>query len=142
MPKKTDMRPPIQAPKGTLLRVIKLLFKDYPVHLSVVAVCLLISAVSATLPSLFMNRTIQMVEEGLAIGKVSGWEAGLAAVAPGIGRLTLVLLCVYAVALTCSFTYHRLMAIVTQGFLHKMQQALLSLTANQLCCLVLFLRRQ
>ena len=121
MPKKTDTRPPVKVPKGTLGRVIKLLFKDYPVHLSVVAVCLLISAASATMPSLFMNKTIQLIEEGLAIGATAGWEAGLAAVLPGISKLTLVLICVYAVSLTCSFTYNRLMAIVTQGFLHKMR---------------------
>ena len=121
MPKKTDTRPPVKVPKGTLLRVIKLLFKDYPVHLSVVSVCLLISAISATLPSLFMNKTLRLIEEGLVIGEQSGWDAGLAAVAPAIGKLTVVLVCVYAVALTCSFTYNRLMAIVTQGFLHKMR---------------------
>ena len=121
MPKKIDTRPPIQVPKGTLLRVVKLLFKDYPVHLLVVAVCLLTSAVSATLPSLFMNKTIKLIEQGLAIGKELGWEAGLEAVAGDITRLTLILMGVYAVALACSFTYNRLMAIVTQGFLHKMR---------------------
>ena len=121
MPKRTDTRPPIKVPKGTLLRVIKLLFKDYPIHLSVVAICLLISAVSATLPSLFMNQTIKLIEKGLEIGKEAGWDAGLQAVIGDITRLTLILICVYAIALTCSFTYNRLMAIVTQGFLHKMR---------------------
>ncbi len=122
MPRKTDTRPPIKVPKGTLIRVVKLLFKDYPIHLSVVAVCLLISAISATMPSLFMNKTIQLIEQGLAVGKEAGWEAGLAAVSGDIGRLTIGLICVYALALTCSFTYNRLMAIVTQGFLHKMRK--------------------
>jgi ATP-binding cassette subfamily B protein len=121
MPKKIDTRPPVKVPKGTLLRLIKLLFNDYPIHLSVVAVCLLISAAAATMPSLFMEQTIKLIKEGLEVGKAAGWAEGLAAVAPRIGRLTLILVSVYIVALTCSVTYNRLMAIVTQGFLHKMR---------------------
>ena len=122
MPRKTDTRPPIKAPKGTLKRVIKQLFKDYPRHLTLVAVCLLITAVSSTLPSLFMNQTIKLIEKGMAIGKVDGWQAGLDAVSGDILKLTIGLLCIYAVALTCSFTYNRVMAVVTQGFLHKMRR--------------------
>ncbi len=114
MPRKTDTRPPIKVPKGTLKRVVKQLFKDYPRHLTLVLVCLLITAVSSTLPSLFMNRAIKLIEKGL--------ELGLAAVADDILRLTIGLLCIYAVSLTCSFTYTRTMAVVTQGFLHKMRR--------------------
>ncbi len=114
MAKKTDTRPPIKVPKGTLLRVIRLLFKDYPVHLTVVLICLLITAVSSTMPAIFMGQTVTLVEEGLV--------KGLDAVYGGIVRIAVSLLCIYAVSLTCSFTYNRLMAIVTQGFLHKMRR--------------------
>ncbi len=122
MPRPTDTRPPIKAPKGTLMRVIKQLFKDYPRHLTLVTVCLLVTAVSSTLPSLFMSRTISLIEEGMKIGETAGWEAGLAAVSGDILQLTIGLICIYAVSLTCSFTYTRTMAVVTQGFLHKMRR--------------------
>ena len=49
MAKKADTRPPIKVPKGTLMRVVKQLFKDYPVHLTVVLVCLLILVVTLKL---------------------------------------------------------------------------------------------
>jgi len=113
MAKRTDTRPPIKVPKGTLMRVVKQLFKDYPVHLTVVIACLLITAVSSTMPAIFMGKTVALVEEGLV--------KGLDAIYGGIVKIALTLLGIYAVSLTCSFTYNRLMAVVTQGFLHKMR---------------------
>ena len=61
MAKKTDTRPPISVPKGTLKRVVKLLFSDYPVHLTVVLLCLLFTAVSSTMPAIFMGQTVTLV---------------------------------------------------------------------------------
>ncbi len=123
MAKKADMRPPVKVPKGTLIRLIKLLFKDYPIHLSVVLVCLLITAVSSTMPAIFMGRTVTLIESALAAiqGGATPGDA-LAGIYGGIARIALTLLCIYAVSLTCSFTYNRLMAIVTQGFLDKMRR--------------------
>ncbi len=113
MPRKTDTRPPVKVPKGTLMRVVKQLFKDYPAHLTVVVFCLLFTAVASTMPAIFMGKTVALVEEGLV--------KGMDAVYGGIVRVAVTLLCIYVVSLTCSFTYNRLMAIVTQGFLHKMR---------------------
>ena len=123
MAKRVDTRPPIKVPKGTLKRVIKHVFSDYPVHLSVVVVCLLVTAVSSTMPAVFMGKTVTLIESALAA--IEGGTApldALAAAFPGIRTIGLTLLCIYAVSLTCSFTYNRLMAIVTQGFLHKMRR--------------------
>ena len=114
MPRKTDTRPPIKVPKGTLMRVIKLLFKDYPVRMSVVLVCLLVTAVASTLPAIFMGETVKLVEEGL--------KSGIDAVYGGIVKIALSLLIVYIISLTCSVTYTRTMAVVTQGFLDKMRR--------------------
>ncbi len=114
MAKNNPPRPPMKAPKGTLMRVIRLLFKDYPVKMSIVLSCLLITSVSSTLPAIFMGKTVELVEQGL--------KEGLDAIYGGILQITLSLLAVYAVSLACSFTQHRLMAIVTQGFLDKMRR--------------------
>ena len=120
---KNNMRPPIKVPKGTLMRVIRQLFKDYPVHLTVVVVCLLITAVSSTMPAIFMGRTVTLIEQALAaIAGGTAPAAALESVFGGIVQIAVTLLCIYAVSLTCSFTYNRLMAIVTQGFLNKMRQ--------------------
>ena len=117
-----NKKPPM-APKGTLKRVLSYLFRDYPVHLSVVALCLLITAVSSTMPAIFMGKTVRLIEEALA--SIKGGltpDAALDGVFGGIAAIALTLLCIYAVSLTCSFTYNRLMAIVTQGFLDKMRR--------------------
>jgi len=123
MAKKADTRPPIKVPKGTLMRVVKQLFKDYPVHLTVVLVCLLITAVSSTMPAIFMGRTVALIESALAAIKAGATPAAaLADVYGGILTIAVTLLCIYVVSLTCSFTHNRLMAIVTQGFLDKMRR--------------------
>ena len=123
MARKTDNRPPIQVPKGTLMRVIKQLFSDYPVHMTAVLICLLFTAVASTLPAVFMGRTVALIEGALAAIKGgTAPAAALEAIYGGILQIALTLLTIYAISLTCSFTYNRLMAIVTQGFLNKMRQ--------------------
>ena len=102
MAKNKQKKPELQATKGMLKRVLAQLFKDYPVSLTVVLV------------SIFMGQTIILIEEGL--------QSGLEAVIGGIQKIAVTLLVIYAISLACSFTYTRLMAIVTQGFLNKMRQ--------------------
>ena len=114
MAKNKQKKPELQATKGMLKRVLAQLFKDYPVSLTVVLVCLIFTAIASTLPSIFMGQTIILIEEGL--------QSGLEAVIGGIQKIAVMLLVIYAISLACSFTYTRLMAIVTQGFLNKMRQ--------------------
>ena len=114
MAKNKNMRPPMNVPKGTLGRVIKQLFKDYPARMTLVLVCLLVTAVASTLPAIFMGQTVTLVEKGLV--------EGIDTVYGGIVKIALSLLIVYVISLTCSVTYTRTMAIVTQGFLNKMRQ--------------------
>ncbi len=114
MAKNKQKKPELQATKGMLKRVLAQLFKDYPVSLTVVLVCLIFTAIASTLPSIFMGQTIILIEEGL--------QSGLEAVIGGIQKIAVTLLVIYAISLACSFTYTRLMAIVTQGFLNKMRQ--------------------
>ena len=100
--------------KGTLLRLFKFLFKYYKTYLIIVAVCILLSALAGTVSSLFLNRLLLVIKDGLDIGfnSVSGRLMQVIGLMIGF----------YALGVITTFIYSQLMAVVTQGFLDKMRQ--------------------
>ena len=110
----TDKR----AKKGTFSRLMKMLFANYKYLLAVVIVCILIAAFSTTIASLFMNIFIKYIEQGIQ----SGWNAVSAKI-----YQTVVIMCViYLAGIISSFSYTRLMAVITQGFLNVTRQKMFS----------------
>ncbi len=99
--------------KGMLKRILKLLFGYYKPLLIVVIICILLTSIASTVASLFMNRFLEYINQGL--------KEGLPAVSRGITLSVLTMICIYIVGLIANFTYTRLMAIVTQGFLNKVR---------------------
>ncbi|MGN0986173.1 MAG: ABC transporter ATP-binding protein [Candidatus Enterenecus sp.] len=102
------------AKKGTLRRLLRTLFGFYPVLLPVTLICILFSAVVATIPSIFMQKVIAVIE--------GSWQTGdWAAVSGRIFSLVAVLIVFYVLSLVSVFTWNRLMAIITQGTLKKLR---------------------
>ena len=106
-------------PKGgkgkTLARLLRTLFSFYPKLLPLVFCCLVINSILSALPATFMQRALEIV--------TATWESGDWASASGpIRSIVLSLVCIYAVSLTLSFTWNRVMAIVTQGSLEKFRE--------------------
>ena len=99
--------------KDVFSRLLKLLFHDYPVQLSIVLVCIVISALVGILPATYIKTITAYIEEGLS----SGW----AAVLPKITKALVTMVCLYLVGLACNAAQAQLMAHITQGFLHKMR---------------------
>ena len=110
---KMPPRPPVK--KGTLKRVFKMVFKFYPVALPLTLLCIVFSAVVAAVPAIFMQQVIALIEEALANG--SPWSA----VSGQFFRLIGILITLYALSMVSSFTWNRMMAIITQGVLKKMR---------------------
>ena len=54
--------------KGTIVRLVKLLFSTFPVLLPLILLCILFSAAIAACPSIFMQRVIAIVE--------TSWQTG------------------------------------------------------------------
>lgn len=100
--------------KGTVTRLIKYLFKYYKAYLIIVGICILLSAVSGTVSSLFLNQIVLIISDGLKIG--------YSAIYVRLLRIILIMIGFYLVGIVSSFIYSRLMAVVTQGFLNKMRQ--------------------
>lgn len=100
--------------KGTVVRLFKYLFKYYKSYLVIVGICILLSAVSGTVSSLFLNQLVLIITEGVKVG--------YSAVYAKLLRIILLMVGFYLVGVVSSFVYSRRMAIVTQGFLNKMRR--------------------
>ena len=100
--------------KGVLKRVLKILFKEYRLQMIAVAACIVMVSLASTIASIFMNKFIIYIGEGL--------EYGLDSVSGKITTAVLSMLCIYALGWAASFAYTRIMAYVTQSFLHSMRK--------------------
>lgn len=102
--------------KGTLKRLLKMLFEFYPVTLPLVLFCIVFTAAVSSIPSIFMQNIIAVLEQNQG----GDW----AHVGPQILRLVSILAGLYAVSLASSFIYNRAMAVITQGSLKKLRERL------------------
>ena len=101
--------------QGTLKRVIKMLFEFYPVLMPLVVVCVLLNAVVSSIPAIFMQNIIALVEQS--------WQSGdWAAVSGEIGQFVGILVTLYAVSLAAGVAFTQMMAVVSQGTLKKLRE--------------------
>ena len=107
--------------KGTLRRILKFVSKYYKTYLIIACFCLALHAVVSSISSLFVNRFVVYIEEGLDVYAASGKDAALAVLVPNVTRAVLLLGCIYLVGLIANFVWTRLMAIVTQGTLKNIR---------------------
>ena len=102
--------------KGTVGRLIKTLFSFFPVLLPLVLFLIVFNAVVQAAPAIFQQNIIALIEK--ALKKQMTWDQA----APGIWKYLVVLIVLYVLALIASFTYQRLMAVITQGALAKFRE--------------------
>ena len=101
--------------KNTFIRLIKTLFEFYPVLLPVIIVLILFNSVVSSIPSVFMQNIIAVIEK---YWRTKDWLHAK----PEVLSFVTVLLILYILSLIASFTYNRLMAVVTQGSLMKFRE--------------------
>ena len=104
-----------KAPKGVLGRLLKTLFEFYPVLLPITLVCILLNAIVSSVPAVFMQNIIAIVDDTYKSGD---W----AAVSGQILGLVGILIAMYVISLIAGFAYTQLMAVITQGSLKKMRE--------------------
>ena len=100
--------------KATFKRLLKYLFKSYPVHLVIITICIILTSIGSIAASIFMARFIDDVI-------YKGIEIGYDNVYPTLISLILTLGGVYLTALIASTIYQQLLCVVTQGFLDKLR---------------------
>ena len=99
---------------GSLKRLLKQLFKFYPVLLPITMLLIIISAIVASMPSIFMQKVIGILENTYKLGS---WNL----ISSDIIKLVSILASLYFVSLVSIIVYNQLLAIITQGFLKKMR---------------------
>ena len=97
-----------------VLRLLKTIREFYPVMMPVTVVCIVFSAVVSSVPAIFMQNVIAVVEQS--------WRTGdWASVGGQILHLVSILAVFYVLSLTSSLVFNQLMAIMTQGTLKKLR---------------------
>ena len=109
--------------KGNLARILKMLFKAYPVLVSISAICIIISAITASLPAIFQQQVLVDIEIWISSGD---WKAASAVILPKIA----ILAALYVFSLGAILCQTQLMAYITQGFLNKMRCAMFEKMQN------------
>ena len=95
-------------------RLLRTIREFYPVMLPITIVCIVINAVVSSIPSIFMQNIIEVIEVS--------WQSGDWAAARGtVIRLVATLAGFYAVSLVAGLIFNQLMAIITQGTLKKLR---------------------
>ena len=103
----------------TLKRVLKMLFKSYPVLMPVTIACIIFSAIINTMPAIFNQQIIALIEEWYIS---RDWVSAKPLIMPKIITLG----CLYGISLISFFTHTQLMAYITQGFLSKARKNMFS----------------
>ena len=115
MPNNTSTGRGKRAPKGVAGRLIRTIFSFYPVLLPIVICCILLNAIVSSIPSVFMQNTIAVVEQTYKSGD---WSTASVTIL----KLVAILVVLYVISLAASFAYNQLMAIITQGTLAKLRE--------------------
>ena len=101
--------------QNVLFRIIKTLFEFYPVLMPVVLICIVFNAIISSIPSVFMQNIISIVEESWQAGD---WVSASGRIVPLVGLLILF----YVLSLAASIVYNQMMAFITQGSLKKFRE--------------------
>lgn len=96
-------------------RLVRYLFSHYKIQLIVALICIVISAFSASIASIFIQR---LIDECITPGVKQGFEA----VAGKITSILLTMGFIYICGTIASIIYNQIMAIVTQGTLRNLRE--------------------
>ena len=107
-------RPPVG--RNVLGRVIRMLFRAYPVLIPLTAFCILFSAGISAVPAIFQQKVFAVIENALSTNTMD-WELVRIEILP----LVSVLVLLYVLSILSITLYTQLMAYITQGFLDKMR---------------------
>ena len=120
IPRNAKKGAPQKAKKGTLKRLLSMLFAQNKKLLIAICACIVVSSVTGVASSFFLKNLLGIINEGLTYvsSGLTGSEA-FDKVLPSLITIFIVMGSVYLVNVICSFVYTRLGAILTQKFLHQ-----------------------
>ena len=101
--------------KGTIPRLFKMMLGFYPKMLPITLFCIVFSAVISSIPSIFMQNIIALIEESW---QTASWSDVSGKILGFVG----ILVVLYILSIVSAFSYNQLMAIITQGTLKKTRE--------------------
>ncbi len=113
--KRTNLKEQPRIRKGTVRRLLSTVRSFYPVMLPVIIGLIIFNAAVSSIPSLFMNRVLSIIEDTFKNGDT--WDAAF----PRIIAVVALLAVFYLLSLASGVLYHQLMAVMTQGTLKKLR---------------------
>ncbi len=102
-----------KAKKGTLKRLLKMLFTKNPGLMVVIFISILFSSVIGVMSSIFLEKLVEYIQVGLLNGLDAVWSK--------LVVMFILMGGVYLIGVLCSLLYTRLCAILTQKFLHQIR---------------------
>ncbi len=103
----------------TLFRVLKLLYRGYPVMLPLTVLFILLSAIVSAIPSIFMQKVFAVITRHTEAQDFN-WAVVKSEILPIVG----ILIGLYVLSVLCITVYTQCMTKITQGFLHKLRCAM------------------
>lgn len=103
--------------KNALGRLVKMLFKFYPVLVPLALFCIIFSAVASAIPAIFLQKVTEAVEIWQASGD---WALASSKIIPDV----LVLVVFYVLSIITITLDTQFTAYITQGFLCKMRRGM------------------
>ncbi|MBR2760357.1 MAG: ABC transporter ATP-binding protein [Solobacterium sp.] len=104
--------------KGTVKRLLKMIYDFFPRLLPLIVVLILINAVISAMPSVFMQKVIAVIQD--AWENHLSWEEAKPRIYSNVG----VLVGLYICSLIAGFAFNQLMAILTQGTLARLRDTM------------------
>ncbi len=101
--------------KGTLQRLLKMVWKYYKWQMIVVFICIILNSFGSLVSSVFMQSLIDEVI-------TPGIKQGLGEVAGKLVGMVIGMACAYGIVIVAGFFWHRIMSVVTQGMLYHLRK--------------------
>ena len=118
-----------RAKKGTLKRLLKMLFKKHLLGLIISAVCIVINVISNLAGSVFVNFVVTCIQEAL-LASGNPFSGAYEVSAMGVTVMTnvtvllITLGVIYIVGIFSAWIWNRTMAIITQKFMNDIRKAM------------------
>ena len=101
-------------------RLLKIMWKSYPIHFVLVILTTAFSTVANVIGSIFLGRLIDFIDTQFMKNATSFSEADF----DGLGRMVLVMGLIYLAGLVSNYAYQRMTAVMSQGVQKKIRDQL------------------
>ena len=108
---------------SVIMRAVGYLFKFYPFLLPVILLCIILTAVFSSLPAVFVQKILAVVEENYLSGD---WSSLKQQIIPKLAQLV----GMYMLSIITTTSYTILGVRITQGFLAKMRETMFDKMQN------------